>query len=153
MKFGLGGGRILLSNAFGQLKKRREVLKAEANRKKKRALFGSKQECEERIERYFTLYLAESGEVADIESLADYLGSTREEIMGLMNDKRFGRALRKARNRIAKIKKQLAFGGKIPAAVLSFDLKNNHGYRDKPEDSEGNSEQVIFRGRTADWAK
>lgn len=72
----------------------------------------------------------------------------------LMNDRRFGKTLRLARNRIAKIKKQLAFGGKIPAAVLSFDLKNNHGYRDKPDDSEGsNTERVVFKGKTADWAQ
>ncbi len=74
--------------------------------------------------------------------------------MSKLNDKRFGSVLRLARNRIAKIKKQLAFGGKIPAAVLSFDLKNNHGYRDKPEDSEGTSgETVVFKGKTSDWAK
>ena len=37
---------------------------------------------------------------------------------------------------------------------IIFDLKNNHGYRDKPDDSEGgNSEQVIFKGKTADWAQ
>jgi len=73
----------------------------------------------------------------------------------MMNDKRFGEVLRLARNRIAKIKKQLAFSGKIPAAVLSFDLKNNHGYRDKPDESDvsATQETVIFKGKTADWAK
>ncbi len=123
--------------------------------KKKKTVFATRSECEQKISRYFDFYLAESGEVADIESLADYLGTTRDEIMALMNDKRFGPALRLARNRIAKIKKQLAFGGKIPAAVLSFDLKNNHGYRDKPEDSDtgGCTETVVFKGKAADWAK
>ncbi|MBR5278761.1 MAG: hypothetical protein IKU23_05805 [Clostridia bacterium] len=82
------------------------------------------------------------------------MGTTRDELIVLMSDRRFGALLKIAVNRIAKIKKQLAFGGKIPAAVLSFDLKNNHGYRDKPDDSEANkSEQVIFKGKTADWAK
>ena len=82
------------------------------------------------------------------------MGTTRDELIVLMSDTRFGALLKIAVNRIAKIKKQLAFGGKIPAAVLSFDLKNNHGYRDKPDDSEANkSEQVIFKGKTADWAK
>lgn len=133
---------------------RKEVLKIEAKTKSKNKPFGSARECEKAVTLYFDEFLKESGEVADIESLADYLGMTRDEIMDLMNHKRFGHTLRLARNRIAKIKKQLAFGGKIPAAVLSFDLKNNHGYRDKPDDSEGgNSEQVIFKGKTADWAQ
>lgn len=119
-----------------------------------RAVFASKEDCERKIDGYFSVYLKESGEIADIESLADYLGITRDEMIAMMNDKRFGKALRLARNRIAKIKKQLAFGGKIPAAVLSFDLKNNHGYRDKPEDSEGaGGEQVVFKGKAADWAQ
>ncbi len=124
------------------------------NVSRKKRLFGSIKDCERAIENYFEVYLTESGEVADIESLADYLGITRDEMFALMSDKRFGKALRLARNKIAKIKKQLAFGGKIPAAVLSFDLKNNHGYRDKPDDGDGNhNEQVIFKGKTADWAQ
>ncbi len=130
-------------------------LEKRKGRKGKQAVFASLEDCQRKIDSYFSRYLAESGEVADIESLADYLGITRDEMIAMMSDKRFGQTLRLARNRIAKIKKQLAFGGKIPAAVLSFDLKNNHGYRDKPEDSEahGNSEQVVFKGRTADWAQ
>ncbi len=114
----------------------------------------TKEILQEKLDSYFGVHLKESGEVADIEGLADYLGMTRDELMGMMNHKKVGKELRLARNRIAKIKKQLAFGGKIPAAVLSFDLKNNHGYRDKPEDNEGQgNEQVIFKGKTADWAK
>ncbi len=105
------------------------------------------------MEAYFAQHLAESGEVADIESLADFLGTTRDELLGLMNDKRYGKTMRCARNRIAKIKKQLAFHGKIPATVLSFDLKNNHGYRDKPEDNDAMPEQVVFRGKTDEWSK
>ncbi len=114
----------------------------------------TKEILQEKLDSYFGIYLKESGEVADIESLADYLGMTRDELIGMMNDKKVGKEFRLARNKIAKIKKQLAFGGRIPAAVLSFDLKNNHGYRDKPEDSDGQgSEQVIFKGKTADWSK
>lgn len=123
-------------------------------KQRKRISLLSRKELETAVNEYFEVYLNESGEVADIESLADYLGTTRDEIMSRMNDKRLGSVLRLARNRIAKIKKQLAFGGKIPAAVLSFDLKNNHGYRDKPEESEGAvQESVVFKGKTADWAK
>lgn len=107
------------------------------------------------IEDYFGRYLAESGEVADIEGLADHLCSTRDELLDMMQDRKCGDILRQARNKIAKIKKQLAFNGRIPAAVLSFDLKNNHGYRDKPEDSDGadDREKVIFKGKASDWAQ
>ena len=112
------------------------------------------EELREQIDSYFSEYLQASGEVADIESLADYLGTTRDELILLMNDKSLGTILRLARNKIAKIKKQLAFGGKIPAAVLSFDLKNNHGYKDKPEDAEAfGQETIVFRGKTSQWAK
>ena len=112
------------------------------------------EELDERLDRYFGEYLKESGEIADIESLADYLGMTRSDLMAMMRDKSVGQLLCLARNRIAKIKKQLAFCGKIPSSVLAFDLKNNHGYKDKPEDSDGNPQQtVIFKGKTSQWAK
>ena len=124
------------------------------NKKMKNRIFTSVDECNSAIDRYFDEYLKLSGEVADIESLADYLSVTRDDVLALMHDKKYGDIFRRARNRIAKIKKQLAFNGKIPAAVLSFDLKNNHGYRDKPEDSEAmNAEGVVFKGRISDWAQ
>ncbi len=131
----------------------REENEIENKKHRSNARLGSKKDLRSKLNSYFTVHLAESGEVADIESMADYLGSTRDELMRLMNDPTYGPDLRTARNRIAKIKKQLAFQGKIPATVLSFDLKNNHGYRDKPEESEGSNEQVIFKGKTEDWAK
>lgn len=131
--------------------KRKEGEKSESNKNKAKYTLA---EFEQLINSYFDEYLKQSGEVADIESLADYLGSTRDEIMAMMQDKKFGRLLRIARNKIAKIKKQLAFGGKIPAAVLSFDLKNNHGYKDKPDEGESaNGESVVFKGKASDWAK
>ncbi len=95
--------------------------------------------------------MQDESEVADIESLADFLGTTREGIFA-MEGGEYGFELRKARNRIAKIKKQLAFRGKLPSAVLSFDLKNNHGYRDKTEDS-AEADTVIIRGVAKGWAK
>ena len=148
--------KIAVSN--GDDANRKEVIKAETKNSKNgnRRLFSSAKECEEMVNTYFECYLKESGEIADIESLADFLGTTRDEIISMMADKRYGRILKLARNKIAKIKKQLAFGGKIPAAVLSFDLKNNHGYRDKPEDSESanhGNETVVFKGKAADWAQ
>lgn len=120
-----------------------------------RAVFSSKKDCEEKLSRYFDGFLPASGEVADIEGLADFLGTTRDELLVLLEHKIYGVLLKRARNRIAKIKKQLAFRGKLPAAVLSFDLKNNHGYRDRPEEQHesGTGTTVVFKGKTEDWAK
>ena len=152
MNYYIFGDRIIASNAKTECNKRKEGAISETN---KNALFKSAKDCKDRIDEYFNVYLPTSHEVADIESLADFLGSTRDEIIALMCDKRFGKTLRIARNKIAKIKKQLAFGGKIPAAVLSFDLKNNHGYRDKPDENEAvnQTEQVVFKGKASDWAQ
>ncbi len=119
-----------------------------------RTVFLSRADCEEKLKKYFEEWLPESGEVADIEGLADYLGTTRDMLTKLMQHRTYGVSLRRACNKIAKIKKQLAFRGKLPAAVLSFDLKNNHGYRDRPEEiQEGQGNTVVFRGKTADWSK
>ncbi len=125
----------------------------ETDKADKASTFHSRKTLEAAINDYFAEYLSESGEVADIESLADYLGTTRDELMAMMNGKRFGQILRIARNRIAKIKKQLAFSGRINATVLAFDLKNNHGYRDKPDDAEGAQSSVVFKGKASDWAQ
>ena len=119
-----------------------------------RGTFSSGEDCKEKLERYFEEYLPTSGEVADIEGLADYLGITRKDLIALSEHKTYGILLRRAWNRIAKIKKQLAFRGKLPAAVLSFGLKNNHGYRDRPEEQqEGSAPAVIFHGKAEEWAK
>jgi len=131
-------------------------LKKTSNKRKpplNKAVFSSPETLQNKLDEYFGSYLAEKGEIADIESLADFLGITREELMALMSDEKFGPSLRIARNRIAKIKKQLAFSGKLQATVLAFDFKNNHGYKDKPEESEIESEPVIFKGKTESWAK
>lgn len=117
------------------------------------AVFSSPETLKAKLDEYFGSYLAAKGEIADIESLADFLGITREDLMSLMNDDKFGGMLRVARNRIAKIKKQLAFNGKLQATVLAFDFKNNHGYKDKPEESEIDSDPVVFKGKTESWAK
>ncbi len=119
-----------------------------------KSIFKNVEECTLLLDNYFNEFLKSSGEIADIESLGDYLGITREDILALCVDKKYGKLFQSARNRIAKIKKQLAFHGKIPATVLSFDLKNNHGYKDKPEDGEGvGIEQVIFKGKVSEWAE
>lgn len=115
------------------------------------AVFSSSEDCKNKIKGYFESHLADNPEeIADVESLADYLGTTREGLFAMEKGKTYGFELRKARNRIAKIKKQLAFRGKLPPAVLSFDLKNNHGYKDKQEESTADN-TVIIKGVAKDW--
>ncbi len=118
------------------------------------AVFLNAEHCRQRLADYFEKHLAERSElVADVENLADFLGTTREGLFAMEQDKVYGFELRKARNRIAAIKKQLAFRGKLPPAVLSFDLKNNHGYRDKNEDTAAAADTVIIKGVAKEWAK
>lgn len=117
------------------------------------AVFLNAKDCKEKLDAYFDEHLESAPEeIADVEALADYLGTTREGLFAMEKDKVYGVELRKARNRIAMIKKQLAFRGKLPPAVLSFDLKNNHGYRDKNEEGTG-TETVVIKGSAKEWAK
>ena len=122
---------------------------------KQNGIFHSREDCGEKLRKYFEEYLPASGEVADVEGLADFLGTTRAELMACASHKRYGPYIRCACNRIAKIKKQLAFSGKLPAAVLAFDLKNNHGYQDRPDgaDSLPAAGAVILKGLAENWAK
>ena len=116
------------------------------------AVFLSPEDCKAKISGYFDVHLAETpDEVPDVEALADYLGTTREGLFAMEKGSSYGFELRKARNRIAKIKKQLAFKGKLPPAVLSFDLKNNHGYKDKQEEVSADN-TVIIKGVAKEWA-
>lgn len=109
----------------------------------------------QKIRDYFNIYLPENeGEVADIESFAVYLGITRDELTALEMSEECGREVALAKSRIAAIKKQLAFRGKIPAAVLSFDFKNNHGYRDRAEpEPQVTSNTLILQGEAGKWSE
>ena len=90
--------------------------------------------------------------MADVEALADYLHCTRTDIFEMMSDKKYSPAVTQAMNRIAFIKKQLAFKGKIPAAVFAFDMKNNHSYKDKPENCDNPEKStVILKGEAGKW--
>ncbi len=115
----------------------------------------NKRTLKQKIESYFNDYLPENeGEVADIESFAVYLGVTRDELTELENTVGCGRDISLAKSKIAAIKKQLAFKGKIPAAVLSFDFKNNHGYRDKAEsDRDSGGAMLIIQGQAEKWGE
>ncbi len=117
------------------------------------AVFLNAVDCKEKLDAYFEVFLPDNpDEVADIESLACYLGTTREGIFALEKCDEYGTLLRLARNKIARIKKQLAFRGKLPPAVLSFDLKNNHGYKDKQDDAVS-GDTLIIKGIAKNWAK
>lgn len=118
-----------------------------------KAVFSCPNECAERIKSYFNEYLpAHTDEIADVEALADYLCCTRNDIFEMMSDKKYTLPVSKAMNRIAFIKKQLAFKGKIPAAVFVFDMKNNHSYKDKPESGDAPEKStVIFKGEAGKW--
>lgn len=118
------------------------------------AVFLNEDDCRKKLSAYFEDFLRENlDEVADIESLAEYLGTTREGLFALEKNKLYGFELRLARNKIARIKKQLAFHGKLPPAVLSFDLKNNHGYRDKNEEAGCGGETLVIKGAAKNWSK
>ena len=145
---------MMFLQTAGGTDKRRERRKSVDKKKSKRAcVFSSEEDCVKMLRAYFTERIAESGEVPDIEGLAEFLHTTRDELFRLKEHRVYGEYLGRAFNSIAKAKKQLAFAGKLPAAVLSFDLKNNHGYRDKPEERSETGTTVVFRGMTEEWAK
>ena len=118
-----------------------------------KAVFSCPEECAERINSYFSQYLPEhTEEVADVEAMADFLSCTRADIFEMMSDKKYSPAITRAMNRIAFIKKQLAFKGKIPAAVFVFDMKNNHLYKDKPDSGDNpDKSRLILKGEAGKW--
>ena len=119
----------------------------EAMKSKNSVPFRSREDCAEKLRQYFEEYLPASGEVADVEGLADFLGTTRADLTACAAHKRYGEAVRCACNRIAKIKKQLAFAGKLPAAVLAF------GYLDRPDDQLPTTQTVVLKGLADGWTK
>ena len=115
-------------------------------------IFTSPADCKIKLGRYFNAYLAQNAdEIADIESLAEFLGCTRRELLTLEKDDVYGLYVSRAKNSIARIKKQMAMKGKIPAAVLSFDMKNNHDYSDKGDSSESEAPVIVISGDAKHW--
>jgi len=104
------------------------------------------------VEKYFGEYLRDNPDIIpDTESLAAYLGITRDDLNVLEECRKTARTVRSAKTRIAAAKKQLAFRGKLPASVLAFDLRNDHGYRDKPEDAV--TATLVLRGLADEWSE
>ena len=100
------------------------------------------------------MYLSENpDEIADVESLAEYLGCTRRQILALEKDTTYGQYIAQAKNSIARIKKQMAMKGRIPAAVLSFDMKNNHDYTDKGDGDSSNEVVILIEGEARNWSE
>lgn len=109
-------------------------------------------DLEKLIKSYFEDYIRENPEIVpDTESLAAYLGITRDELNELGGTPRASRAVSSAKTRIAAAKKQLAYRGKLPAAVLAFDLRNDHGYRDRPEDAVAAT--LVLKGLAEEWSE
>lgn len=72
--------------------------------------------------------------IPDIEAWCVYMGITRQTLM--MYERRggdWGGMIAYFKTAIAAIKKQLAFGYKIPPMVAIFDLTNNHAYYNTSE--------------------
>ncbi len=117
----------------------------------KRSKKPTRKQLETLLSKYFDEHLCESGDIADVESLCIYLGVSRSELRLLEQDVRYGDLIERAKTRIAGMKKQLAFTGRIPAAVFSFDFRNNHDYTDKGEQAAPSS-GIVLEGKAGDWS-
>lgn len=73
------------------------------------------------------------GEVPDIEGFCDHLGAWRDLLIDYEKKPEFSHTIKQIKNWIYSRKKQLAFTGKMPAAVFIFDAKNNAGYTDQQQ--------------------
>lgn len=73
------------------------------------------------------------GEVPDIEGFCDHVEAWRDLLIDYEKKEEFSHTIKKIKNWIYSRKKQLAFAGKMPAAVFIFDAKNNAGYVDRME--------------------
>lgn len=69
--------------------------------------------------------------IPDVESLADFLGVSRETLLRWRRGEanlEFVDPLNVAFNEIAQVKKQLAYNGRINGLMYLSDMQNNHGY-------------------------
>ena len=71
-----------------------------------------------------------------IEGLCGFLGCTRETLINYQKEdgyEEYFDAIKDAKNKIQQNKVERALSGLAPASSSIFDLKNNHGYKDKTE--------------------
>lgn len=99
------------------------------------------QECDSVVRKVYDKKKQETEEIKfptpyTIEGLAEYLGCDRDTILNYQKrkgyDEFFG-AIKKAKNKIQRNKVERGLSGLSNPAVTIFDLKNNHGYKDKTE--------------------
>lgn len=113
------------------------------NRGAREKTFNSGAELAGAIDAYWCLLfdLAEHGHtnMPDVESLADFLGVTRDTLMRWRrgeDNTEFIDPLNLAFNEIAQIKKQFAMQGRVNGLVYLSDMQNNHGYLANQKGSE-----------------
>lgn len=71
-----------------------------------------------------------------IEGLCRFLGCTRETLINYEKEdgyEEFFSTIEEAKNKIQENKVERALIGESPQSVAIFDLKNNHGYKDRSE--------------------
>lgn len=125
-----GFGQNQLSEMVGMV-----YLNRTRNRGAREKKFSSGPELAGAIDAYWCLIfdLAEHGHsnMPDVESLADFLGVTRDTLMRWRRGEEnleFVDPINIAFNEIAAIKKQYAITGKVNGLVYLSDMQNNHGY-------------------------
>lgn len=125
-----GFGRNQYSEMVGMV-----YLNRTRNRGSREKTFSSGAELAGAIDAYWCLLfdLAEHGHtnMPDVESLADFLGVTRDTLMRWRRGEdnvEFIDPLNIAFNEIAQIKKQFAMQGRVNGLVYLSDMQNNHGY-------------------------
>ena len=84
-----------------------------------------------------------------IEGLCTFLKCTRDTLLNYQKEEgyeEFFDAIKEAKNKIQQNKVERGLTGNAPAALTIFDLKNNHGYKDKQEVEQTIKEQPPIFG-------
>lgn len=71
-----------------------------------------------------------------IEGLCEFLGCVRDTLIHYEKEEGYEEyfdTIKRAKNKIQRNKVERALTGEAPASTSIFDLKNNHGYKDKSE--------------------
>lgn len=135
-----GFGKNQLSEAVGLI-----YLNRTRNRGAREKRFSCGAELAGAIDAYWCLLfdLAEHNHtnMPDVESLADFLGVTRNTLLRWRDGEdnlEFVEPLNIAFNEIAQVKKQYAMSGKVNGLVYLNDMQNNHGYLSNQKSGEVN---------------
>lgn len=133
-----GYGQNQLSEMVGMV-----YLNRTRNRGSKETKFSCGAELAGAIDAYWIMMfdLAEHNHtnMPDVESLADFLGVTRDTLMRWRRGEdnlEFIDPLNIAFNEIAHVKKQFAMQGRVNGLVYLSDMQNNHGYLSNQKSAE-----------------